>query len=182
MIFEFCHQLGLVPLLWLVWMRWRGLVLDPGWWWMGVGFGVSWLADTASHWTGHPFVSQLYPVTQAAIFVLVLADKRYVVGIVAAILAAASTSVSARHGDGLDILLHVIAWGAVAALALWRLPHGTLRSALLVWAGLGTLTWMAYVTDPGWISWGSYQATRLAGTVGWCLAAWQGARRLGATR
>lgn len=156
---------GLIPLLWLM----LGPSRDHRWWWMAAGFAVSYLADAVAAVSAPTFVSQLYPVTQAALFVLVLAPRRSREWLIGGLLCCAGVSVAWREAQGLDILLHVVAWGTVAAMG-WFTPH-RLRLALMTYFAGGAVLWCAYVFSPGWITWGAYQVTRLLGVALWCVAA-----------
>lgn len=165
--------LGLIPLLWLAF----GPVRGAAWWWMAGGFAVSFVADAIARVSQPAFVSQLYPVTQAAVFVLVLAPKRSREWILGALLCAAAVSVALRDAQGFDVLLRTVAWGIVAVLALSVTER--LRMALLVYFALGAVLWTAYVLSPGWVTWLAYQGTRALGVSLWCMAAWHTSRRVG---
>lgn len=161
--------IGAVPLLAVAALRPRG----SAWWWLAAAFGVSLVADIASLAWGHPLLSQVYPVTQAALFALVLAPVAVAVPVIGLTLAAAGASVAWREAAGLDFLLHAVAWGSTAALA-WRyvLP-GALRTALLVGFGGGVLAWAGFVLAPGWLWWALYQSTRALAAGWFVVAVWQ---------
>jgi hypothetical protein len=143
---------------------------------MGAAFSVSALADLMGLLTSPPFVSQLYVVSQSALFVMVLAEARWAVGLIALFLAVGSASIALRDGQGLDVVLHLVGWGTVAALA-WRVAAERLKVALLCYFGLGALLWACYVASPGWLTWGGYQMTRVLGIGLWSAAAWYASRR-----
>lgn len=164
--------LGLVPALWLAGLAGRRRSLPPWTWAMAGGFGVSWIADAIARWVGAGPVSQVYPVMQAAVFTAVLVPRHWAENVIALFLLAASASIVMRQGIGLDILLHVLAWGTVAGLA-WRYTAHGLRGALLVYFGLGVLAWLGYVVWPGWGSWLTYQGTRAVGLGWWCWTVWR---------
>jgi len=165
------HAVGAVPLLWLAWLAGRGYRVDAAWWWMAVAFAVSLVADAASLVVGHPIVSQTYPLLQGAVFTLALVPSRYAVRVIGAFFVAAAVSVSLRHAAGLDVLLHVVSWGAVAAFAVNRVPA-------LAW-GFAALcvAWLGYVAWPGWWSWGAMQGVRVVTACAWSVAAWREAER-----
>ena len=163
--------LGLVPLAWLALLRWRGSRLDSAWWWMAFGFAVSFVADVATLVYPHRLVSQVYPVLQAALFILVLLPRKYAEWVIAVILVAASVSIAARDAAGLDVLLRVVAFGSVAGVAWLTLKPSVLRSSLIVAFGGGAVAWVGYVLSPGWTSYAGIQVARVAGTALWCLAA-----------
>jgi hypothetical protein len=167
-IFEVAHGVGLVPLAWLVWLRLRGSRREASWWWMGVALAVSFVAD----FLPHPVTHQAYPVTQGAIFALVLLPRERAVWVIALLLSAAATSIALREAGGLDLLLRVVAWGSVAALGS-RLPPGPLRTTLTWGFGAMVFAWLGYVYAPGWYSWGLLQAARLGTALGFCRAAWK---------
>lgn len=169
---------GAVPLLCLAWLHRQGETRRAGWWVMAAGFAVSFVAD-ASRWHGHPIVSQTYPVLQSGLLLAALLPATWHRRLVAVIVLAAVTSVVARQGSGLDVLLHVVAWGAVAVTALIRVPHSALRWTLALGFAALTLTWVAFVAartfmDPRhWslaASLGAMQAVRLATALGFCWA------------
>lgn len=173
--FELAHALGAVPLLWLGWLRFRGQVRDAAFWWVAGGYFVSFLADTASHWTGHPLVSSTYPLLQAGLIAAAVFppedDWLYVWTLAGAGLA----SVWLTGVTGLEILLHTVAWLPLASAALSRrgVPF---RPALLLSFGLGWVAWLAYTGWPGWSTWILFQLTRVAGTTAFCVAAARAAR------
>lgn len=158
--------LALVPFAWLLVTRRDA---DRSWWWMAVGFGVSLLADVGG-WLGYGReASQVYPLLQAAVFLLVLLPRRAVEWLVALCLVAVSASIALRHAEGLDVLLRVVAFGLVAVAAV-QVKHFALRYALLTYFGGGTVAWLWYVCDPGWMTWGLLQGTRMVGIGAWCYA------------
>lgn len=170
MLFEVAHAIGIVPALWLVALRLRGQRVDAAYGWLAAAFGVSFLADSAAHWVDPALVSQVYLVTQAALFAAVLIPSRPALEwAVWLLLFTASLSVVARQGEGLDVLLHVVAFASVSGLA-WTLAAGRVRLVLGVgFAGLA-LAWVLYAAWPGWATWGAYHVTRLALAVGFCWA------------
>ena len=174
MLGELAHALGIVPLLWLAVLHATGQKRDAGWWWIAGALSVSFIADTASHWVPHPLVSQVYPVTQAALIAAVLLPSRPLVeSVIALFLCAAAGSIVVRQAAGLDVLLHTIAWGGIALIAYDQLPKGALRSALVYGFGLGVVAWWAFVAVPGWWTWGAFQLTRVFAVGGFTLAAWR---------
>lgn len=162
--------LGLVPLLALAWLHWRGERRGAMWWWLASAFGVSFLADVASLVWGHPLISQAYPLLQAGIFTAVLVPRAWTTGIVGLFAVASAVSLVTRRGEGLDLLLHVVGWLTVSVVAWARVPDGWLRVTLalgflsLAWA------WCAFVAWPGFGTWGAMQAVRVAMAVGFVVA------------
>lgn len=164
---ESTHAIGLVPLACLAWLHWRGHRRSAAWWWMASGFGVSFLADFLP-WR---IAQQTYPITQAALLMFPLLSRDAMDRYVALLIAAGAISVLARDAAGVDVLLRVVAWGSVSALAYVLMPRGRLRSVLAYGFGALAVAWLAYTMVPGWTTWGGMQAVRLAVTVGWCWVA-----------
>ena len=169
--FYAASALGAIPLAGLGWLRVRGRRRGAFWWWMAAAFSVSCLADVAGGLGYASEASQVYPVLQAGLVVALLLPRRYAEWGVGAILLAASASIVSRDAAGLDVLLRVVAFGGVSAVAWWRLPASALRTALLVYFAGGALAWYLYAAAPGYVTWGLLQGTRLVGLVGWCSAA-----------
>jgi hypothetical protein len=168
---EIAAEMGLVPLVWVVALRFRGRAIGAAWYWLAAAFAVSWLADTAALIVDPDLVGNLYPITQAALIGAVLLDRLEAAQFVVALVFVGVGSVLWHGVAGPDVLLRTVAWGAVT-LIVWRLPlPGRLRASLLVTFGLGWACWMAYAANPGWPSWSVYQTTRLVGTALFCLAA-----------
>ncbi len=162
--------IGVVPLAHVVGMRGMGRPVDAASWWLALAFGVSFVADAVGLMGHGALVSQVYLVTQAALFAAVLIPSRPALEwAVWLLLFTASLSVVARQGEGLDVLLHVVAFASVSGVA-WTLAVGRLRLVLGVgFAGLA-LAWVLYAAWPGWATWGAYHVTRLALAVGFCWA------------
>lgn len=160
--------LGAVPLACLLVVHFRGGWRERSWWLMAVAFAVSFVADALSLVVGHGMMSQVYIFSQAALFAYVLAGQRVAVTFGALLLASAGASIALRHGEGLDVVLHTVAWGGVAGLA-----NGSAHKAAPVlaygFAGL-VLAWWGYVAYRTTEWWYVFQAVRLALTVGWCVA------------
>lgn len=170
---EIAHAVGILPLAWLLVLRAGGVRLASSWWLMAAAFGVSFVADSLAHVMQADFLSQLYLVTQAALFGFAIAPARAADRFVPVLLVAAGVSLGLRQGAGLDLLLHVVAFGGVAWLAWRYVPRGMLRVTLV--AGFGTLAvtwcWLAVArTLPAGLA---YQGTRIAIAVAWCAAAWR---------
>jgi hypothetical protein len=167
-VIESAHLLGIVPLAVMVGLAMRGQRREAGYWLMAGGFAVSFVAD----FFPHPAASQLYPITQAALFALVLLPNRPAVEAgIAAVLFAASVSIVARQGVGLDVLLHAVAWGSISALAWTQLPKGHLRNALTCGFGLAVPAWCWFVLARDWPSWVALQGTRVyaVGLFAWAV-------------
>jgi hypothetical protein len=174
-IFELFHGLALVPLVWLVGLHLAGRRRGVEWWWMAAGFGVSFLADLLAHWDRTGAVMAAYPISQAAIFLLVFVDRHTARLLILWLVGLSLLVPFLVPPKGMDAINSALSWGAVALVAWrrWSLPT-PLRLSLLVYFGLG-LTWLGYLAWPWWGGgWGwylVYQATRVAGTALWCWAA-----------
>lgn len=162
--------IGLIPVAALGVLAMRRRV-GSAWWWMAAGFGVSFVADLLTLVMPHPLVSQVYPVSQAALFLLVLLPRSQAIAVIGALFAAAAGSMAARQGMGLDFPLHAVAWGSVAGAAWLVLMPGLLRTALGVCFPVLILAWGAFVLWPGWTAWGAMQGVRVALAIAWTLAA-----------
>lgn len=169
--FGVAHHMGAAPLIWVAWLRFRGKKLDVAWLWLAGAFFVSWLADTASHWTGHPLVSVTYPVTQAGIISAVFLNRYDAMKLVAVIVVVGVADVLWQGVQGPDILLRTVAWLSIVGIAYPLKQLGKLRVSLLVSFGVGWLAWMWYAMNPGWPSYLGYQGIRLMGILLFCLAA-----------
>ena len=169
---------GLLPALAVLGASARARRLPSAWWWLATAFGISFLADVAGLLRLGFLSSQVYPVLQAGIFLLVLLSRPAAVAAIGGLLVASGISLSWRGAAGLDLLLHLTAWGAVALAAWTVLAPGWLRWALVVAFGGGAAAWGWYVYAPGLEPWLAYQGTRLAGAVLFAIAAWQASRDL----
>lgn len=167
-LFEAAHLLGIVPVLWLVGLHLTGQRRTWPWWVMAAGFGVSFVADFLS-W---PLAQQVYPLSQAALFGLVLLpSRRTVEGFVALLVFVATISILAREAAGMDVLLRVVAWLGVAGFAYGMLRPGPLRAVVSGGFLALTVSWLAYLVVPGWATYLTYQGTRLGMTGAWCVVA-----------
>jgi hypothetical protein len=163
--------MGLIPLLWLVVLHFKGKACDRAWWFLAGAFTVSWVADSVSHWTGVPFVGILYPMAQTILVAFVFWDRDRALWLIVAIGFVGIADIAWHGVNGPDILLRTVAWLSIVGIVypIWQL--GRLRTSLLVTFGLGWLLWMCYAGWPGWWSWGFYQASRLLGIGLFCIAA-----------
>lgn len=168
---EVAHQIEIIPLIWLAVLTFRGQRFGGEWWWLAGAFFVSWLADTASHWVGQPFVSMIYPVVQAGLIGGVLLYKSDAIKLVVLLILVGVADILWHGIIGTDILLRTVAWLAVVGIVypFWQL--GRLRTTLLVTFGIGWVTWMSFVIWPSTLSWAAYHLTWLAGILLFCWAA-----------
>ena len=184
-IFEAAHCIGAVPILVLGALRLGGRPVPSAWWLMALAFGVSFVADTAVDLGMSPLViSQTYPVTQAALFLLILLPQAEAVAVIGGLLAVAAGSLwdpllGLRQGEGLDFPLHAVAWGSIAAAAWHVLRPGWLRAALGMGFAALVVAWAGYVAVPGWWTWGGFQMVRAMQAAAFAVAAWQGTSRRG---
>lgn len=164
---------GIVPLAWLIVLRLRGRRIGAEWWWLAAAFAVSFAADAiafflapASRW----LVSAAYPLSQAAIMGLVFLVRRDAERLITVLLVVGVAAVLWLAVTGPDVFFRTVAWGAVVGIVLDRYALGKLRTALLLYFGLGLLAWWGYVLRPGWTSWGIYQSVRAIGIALFCAA------------
>lgn len=169
--FGVAHHMALVPLVWLGWLHYRKR--DPGiaWWWLAGAFAVSWLADTAAHWVSPWMVSPVYLVGQASIIGLVFLSRREALILIVVLTVTGLLAVFWRGVSGPDVLLHTVAWLSVVGILYELRQLERLRTALLVYFGVGLLVWWGYAIWPGWTSWLLYQTVRLIGILLFCWAA-----------
>ena len=163
--------MALIPLLWVGWHQ----ETRREWWWVAVVFGISWLADSASHWTAPATVSAVYPVSQAALLTAVLVQRDWAGAYLFALTALALLVVMANLPS---LLLRTTAWGSVSLLAVRQPGLGRLRIVLLVAFGGGLLAWIGYCWHPAWLTWGLYQGVRALSIGLFCWASQRPALRV----
>lgn len=159
-------SLGLIPLLWLAGTGKH----DRAWWWLAGAFGISFLADLSAQWVNPFTVSIVYPVSQSALIVAVLAERRDAFAFLGLVCLTGLATILSRGVDGPDVLLRTVAWGGVTVVAGSRPELGKLRMALVTAFGLGWVAWLGYTAVPGWTSWGIYQVVRALGIGLFCWA------------
>jgi len=167
---EVAAEMGLVPLAWLAWLHVTARRRDPAWWWLAGAFGVSWLADLFALWVDPWFIGTIYPVSQAGIIGAVFLSRQDAIRFALVLVGIAGASIVLRGGEGPDVLLRTVAMLGVAGIVWDRWSLGRLRTALLVYFGLGLVAWWWYVGWPGWPSWLVYQGTRAVGIAFFCAA------------
>lgn len=165
--------IGALPAAWLGVLAATGRRLGSGWWWMAAAFGVSLVADLGAEWLGHPALSQVYPTAQAALFLLVLLPRGMAVRVIGLLVLISGLSLGMRQGRGLDVALHVAAWGAIALAADAVLLPSRLRESLVWGFALLTLAWVWFWAVPSFWAWYAIQAVRVGTVVWWGMAAWQ---------
>jgi hypothetical protein len=168
---EIAHQMALVPFLWLAALRARGARVDAAWFWLAGAFFVSWLADSGAHFVDPWLMSLVYPVSQAALVVAVLLERREALLFVGALVAVGVVAVAWQGVGAPDVLVHTVAWLGVALVVYDRDALGRLRLALLVSFGVCWLVWLCYTVWPGWTAWLAYQCVRALGIACFCWAA-----------
>lgn len=174
MIFELAYLLGAIPVLWLAGLRLRGRSVDVAYWWLASAFAVSFVADSVARFlTADPrwLVSLVYPVSQAALVGVVFLARVEAAQFVVALVIVAIVDLLWHGAAPVPLLLPTVAWLGASSLVVDRWALGTLRTALLVSFGLGTLTWWGYAGWPGWTSWLLYQGVRALGVALFCIAA-----------
>lgn len=170
MIFEVAHWLGLVPLAWLAVTGKR----DPAWWGIAAAFAISWVADTAAHFGDPLLFGTVYPVGQAGLLAVVLAERREALAFVGLLMVAGVIAVLWEGVTGPDLFLETIAAGVAVNVAL-SVSDPRLRATLLVAFGVGWLAWVGYTLWPGWASWIIYQGVRAVSLGMFC---WASERRM----
>lgn len=179
MIFYLAYSLGVIPLAWLAWLAARWHRRDAAWWWLGGAFFVSFIADSFALAGVEPWLMSLvYPVSQAAIVGAVLLEREDAGLFVLALVTMGIVAVLWRGVGTPDVVVHTVAWGSIAVVALDRAALGRLRLALIVAFGFGWIAWIGYTITPGWTSWICYQGLRALGIGCFCWAASRPAPRL----
>lgn len=166
---------GLVPLAVVVWYR-TAITTQSAYWWLAGAFGVSFLADLAGLFGGGYLASQTYPLLQAGLVALVIAPRPIAVLTIGALAFISAVSLAWRMAAGLDVLLHVAAWGSTAALASRNLTPGPLRATLVWGFALLSLAWVGFRLEPTFLAWGVMQGVRLAMALGFAWAVREAAR------
>ena len=165
---EVAHQIALIPLAALTVLHVRGERRDAAYWWLAIGFTVSWIADVAAdlmppsmRWVP----SVVYPMTQAAIVAAVLLPRAEVAFYLATMLAASSVAV-VWQGVGPDAGARAVAWVPLVWIVARRqeMP-ARLRFSLAVYFGLGWLMWAVHVRWLVVATWYQYQLARIVGLV-----------------
>lgn len=160
--------IGIVPLVWLVSTGKHA----AEWWWLGLAFGVSFLADLGAHPVSPWVMSVAYPVSQAALVMAVFLPRRDAQAVTLVLVLVGLLSVVLNRAAGPDLFLHTVAWGSTA----WIVNDyavGRLKTALLVAFGGGLVAWWGYVLVPGWTFWIALQGTRLVAAGLFCWASWR---------
>jgi len=183
-IFEAAHALGIVPLLWLLWLKFRLEHRDAALWWLAAAFAVSFLADSLAHLLNVNVAINTYPLMQAALIGLVLLDRAEALKLFGVLTAVALAVPVIQRPDEIEHFLSTVASLSVAGIAFrYRSLPARLRLSLLVTFGLGWVAWdLWYAFAPGWGSWLGYQGTRLVGTLLFCWAALRPGPSLGVAR
>lgn len=168
---EVASQQALLPVLWLGWLHLKKR--DPGaaFWWLSGVFVVSWIADMSALWIDPVMISAVYPLSQAWIVGAVFLPRRDTVLLIVVLGLVGFVSLAWQGVADSNTLLRTVAWGAGVGIVFPLKQLGRLRTALLVTFGLGWLSWMYYLADPGWTSYLTYQSVRLLGILAFCRAA-----------
>ena len=169
---ELSTWIGAVPLCCLIGLWWQGEQRDAAYWWLGIAFGISWLADMLALVVDPFTVSLLYPVSQTSIIAGVFLSRKEARGVLFVLVLVGTVAILIRSPGEPDFLLRASAWSMLVAMAFDLRAIPQVRTALLVYFGLGLLAWTGYVAVPGWTSWLLYQATRAAGLGLFCSAVW----------
>ena len=161
--------MGLVPLGVVTWRWWTDGEMPAQYWWLGVAFAVSWLADSAAHWLNPWTVTFVYVVGQSCLVAAVFLSRRDAIAFLGAMLVVGVIAILAQPGR--DFLLHIVGWASVACVVAEQgKALSRMRAALLVYFGLGVVAYVVYAGWPSFPTWGAYQLTRLAGILVFCAA------------
>jgi hypothetical protein len=169
-------QFALIPLAWLVVLLVRRERPGAAWWWMAGAFAVSWLADAPvdSMPRAYQYVPPaVYPVVQSSIFGRVLLlHRRHAITLLGVLSAGGLIAVLWNGVKGPDVLLHTVAFLAVVVIVANtpELP-ARLQVCLLVYFGLGWVTWVTHFRMLTLATYYPYQSARLAGLLLFCFAA-----------
>ena len=168
---EASHLVGIIPLAWLVAITLAGKARGAMWWWIAVGYGVSYLADSIAH--AHPHLADVmgntYPIMQAALIVGALVSAKEAALVLGALVWAGLLAIV--WASNVDVLLNTVACGTIAGVALIRPVPPKLRLALVVSFGVGLVAYWAYAADQSWTNYRIYQSERAIGTGLFCWAA-----------
>jgi hypothetical protein len=164
---ELTHWIGAIPLLWLAVRRSRSRTH----WLLAAAFGVSFVADTAAHWVSPDLIGNLYPLAQAGLIAYALLPLMAAMNVIGLLTLVSLAAVWLGAWTGRDLVL-VSAADLAIVLTAYRTLYGTpLGLALAISFGYGLLLWWVFCLDPGWVTWGLYQGSRLAGSIAFCAAA-----------
>lgn len=172
---EIAHQMALLPLAALVILALCGQSRNAAWWWLGVAFAVSWLADTADDLLPPRFdwlPVLAYPVAQTGLIGAVFLDHADATRLLFVLVLTGGLAAFVWNGHGPDVILSTVAWLLVVGI-MWRrrdLPD-RLRLALGVYFGLGWMAWMVHVRWLVVATWYPFQFARLVGLLLFCWAA-----------
>ncbi len=170
---EASHWIGLLPLATVVLAWWKGKQPDPALWWLSVAFVVSWVADSLGHWFSPTAVTFSYVIGQSVLVAAVFLSRRETARLFWTFVCLAPLAVFlVPITGGHDYLLHLAAWVSAACIAQEQ-ALGRLRTALVIYFGLGSAAylWLAIaVSLPAMLA---YQSTRLLGIVLFCAVVWR---------
>lgn len=165
--------LGLVPALVVSRTRLRD---ERRWLLLAAAFGVSFVADGAGLVGDERMVSQAYPLSQGALFAFALAPAPVAWLVTLALALVSFVSLSWRGAAGLDLLLHIAAWGSTAELARRYLADGALRWTLMLGFVALAWAWALFRLDPSFPAWGTMQGVRLLIALGFAYAVREASR------
>lgn len=168
MVAAWCAALlGLGPWVWVGTTQRR----EAAFWWLAAAFAISFVADMGALGFRLPWVaSAVYPVSQAALICAVFIPRRDAFLVLGALVCVGLASLPFTHANRPEVLLHTTAALAVCWIVGPLPALGMLRTALLIYFGLGLLAWYGYVWQPSGASWVIYQACRLVGILAFCRA------------
>lgn len=158
------HFVGIIPLLVCIGLALHFGAMASEWWIITIGYAVSWVADSVALGPNRIIAYNCYVMLQSGLIAAVLLPKRAALELV---------TVYALVGMGSVLLLgpanlfplHTICWLSLTGVALFRVPGGPLRWALLATFGLGWCGWVWFQMALTFETLGVYQCTRLLGSL-----------------
>lgn len=169
-MFEFTHQMALLPLLWLSIQHGRGRSSGLAWWWIACAYAISWLADNAAHVIDPWTINRIYPVSQAAIIGAVFLCRLDALRFTLTLMTVGIVCIFVSGMAFPDICTHTVAWLTIVGIVWDRWALGWLRSTLIISFGLGLIGYIAYAYWPSWPTWTLYHSIRLIGMFWFCWA------------
>ena len=159
------YLIGLIPILAVLVLRERRLVYQL----VALGLGMSFLADTlvlgGMSWTEATYI---YPLFQMALIGVAVINRRdLAAGFVIALMLAAALSAIQGSTESAEIVVRIGGALAICVLIWNETELGGIRTALLIYLGLGSVFRVAFpLFDvlPLWL-WGGYQLCRASGTA-----------------
>lgn len=173
-------HISLLPLAWCVVLRASGRPVDKAYWLLGAAMSISWLADLPALWFNTWVPSLAYPVSQSALVAAVIYPRRKdAVAYTLLVMLVGALVIAQQGARGPDVILRAVAWLPLCYAVYDQPALDSLRTAVLVYFGLGFVMWLAHVgyikTHPDLHgaapTWFTFHAARLIGLILLCRAA-----------